>query len=158
MVDDLQADAVDAGHAHLDGRARGVPDRVGQAFLQDPVGSPGDLSGNRADVADDVEVELDASLRRAGQEVLEVPLRERVFQGGVQQAGQPADVRGGFTGQFGDFAASSSPAAGSSGGEPLACAGLDDHDADAVRDDIVQFPGYAIAFEADGFRGELLAF
>jgi hypothetical protein len=35
MVDDLEADAVAAGHAYLDGRARGMPDRVGQAFLQD---------------------------------------------------------------------------------------------------------------------------
>jgi hypothetical protein len=108
MVDDLEADAVPAGHAHLDGRARGVPDRVGQAFLQDAVGSPGGMPGYRADVADDVEVELDAGLRRAGQKVLKVLPREGVFQGRVQQAGQPADVRGGFTGEF-------SPATGSPG-------------------------------------------
>src|SRR5580658_7219241 len=155
MVDDLEADAVAAGHAHLDGRARGVPDRVGQAFLQDAVGGPGGMPGYRADVTGDVVVELDAGLRGARQEVLDVLVRERVFQGRVQQAGQPANVRGGLAGQLGDVAEQLA------GGrvarrQPLAGAGLDDHDADAVRDDIVQFPGYPVAFVADGFRGELL--
>jgi hypothetical protein len=109
MVDDLEADAVAAGHGYLDGRARGVPDRVGQAFLQDAVVSPGGMPGYRADVTGDVIVELDASLRGARQQVFDVLVRERVFQGGVQQSGQPADVRGGFAGQLGDVAEQSAP-------------------------------------------------
>jgi hypothetical protein len=102
MVDDLEADAVAAGHAHLDGRAWGVPVRVGQAFLQDAVGSPGSMPGYRADVTGDVEVELNAGLRCARQEILGVLQCEGVFLGRGHQEGQPTDVQGGFAGQLGD--------------------------------------------------------
>jgi hypothetical protein len=104
MVDDLEADAVAPVHLHLDGRARSVPDRVGQAFLQDTVGGPGDMPWYRTDVTGDVEVELDAGLCGARQEVLDVLPGQRMFQRRGQQAGEPADVPGGFACQLGDVA------------------------------------------------------
>ena len=124
-------------------------------MVRPSVGGPGGGPGYRADVTGDVEVELDPGLRRARQQVLEVLLGERVFEGRVQQPGQPADVRGGFAGLLGDVGEQFA------GGrvtrrQALAGAGLDDHDADAVPDDIVQLAGDPVTLVADGFRGELL--
>src|ERR1700691_4870514 len=102
MVDDLEADAVAPVHLHLDGRARSVPDRVGQAFLQDTVGGPGDMPWYRTDVTGDVEVERDAVLGGARREVLGLPPGQRMFKPRGQQAAPPADVPGDFACQLGD--------------------------------------------------------
>ena len=135
--------------------APGAAGSVGQPFLQHAVSGPGGVPWYRADVTGDVELELDARLCGARQEVLDVLPGQRMFQGWGQQAGQPADVPGGFASQLGDVA-EQLVGGRITGRQPLPGAGLDDHDADAVRDDIMQLPGYPGALVANGFRGELL--
>ena len=77
---------------------------------------------------------------------------------GVEQFHQAVDLGFGLVGRLADRLERLGGGSGVPAGELLTGVGLDDHQADGVSDDVVQFAGDTGALVADRLLGEQLAF
>ena len=143
-VGDLELElALAPAHVHLGGRVVGVLERVRQPLLHDAEGGEVEPGGQRAPLALDVQLDRQAGLARALDERADA--RHRRLRGArvvlvvvaVQDAEQPPHLGERLAARALDLRRGGDRALRVALEDPPRAAGLHDHHADAVRDDVV---------------------
>ena len=129
---------------------------VGQRLLHDPVRREVDARGQAVQVPDGLQFDRDAGRPHLGHQVVQPAQtrlrRDRAVVPAGEQAEQPAHLGQPLAARVLDGRQRGTGGVGVGVDGPLAGLGLDDDDAHAVRDEVVQLAGDAGAFVGDRLR------